>query len=74
MLDVGFIKFFIFEQVLVLVFVFKWDGGVWWCIDFSMLNSRLVKDVFFLFMVEECFDIFVGNIQYLKLDVNLVYW
>lgn len=49
--DVGVIKFFIFEWVLVLVFVCKWDGGVWWCIDICMLNSRLVKDVFFLFLV-----------------------
>lgn len=39
-----------------------------------MLNSRSVKDVFPLPMVEECLDTLAGNIWYSKLDANSAYW
>lgn len=54
--DAGVIKLSISEWASAPVLVRKWDGGVRWCIDIRMLNSRSVKDVFPLPLVQECLD------------------
>lgn len=46
MLDAGVIKLSISEWASAPDLVRKRDGGVRWCIDIRMLNSRSVKDVF----------------------------
>lgn len=74
MLDADVIKPSISERASVPVLVHKRDGGVRWCIDYSMLNSRSVKDVFPLPLVEECLDTLARNIWYPKLDANSAYW
>lgn len=73
LLGVGVIEFLIFEWVLVLVLVRKKDGIFCWCIDYRVLNVVIKKDVFFLFLVDECLDILMGNFWFFKLDVNWVY-
>lgn len=66
MLDAGVIKPFISEwasaPVSTCKYVGKRDGGVRWCIDYRMLNSRSVKDVFPLPLIEGCLDTLAGNI------------
>lgn len=73
LLDVGVIEFLIFEWVLVFVLVWKKDGIFCWCVDYWVLNKVIKKDVFFLFLVDECFDMLMGNVWFFKLDVNWVY-
>jgi RNA:NAD 2'-phosphotransferase (TPT1/KptA family) len=74
MLDAGVIRPSISEWASAPVLVRKRDGGVRWCIDYRELNSRSVKDVFPLPLVEECLDTLAGNIWYSKLDANSAYW
>lgn len=74
MLDAGVIKPSISEWASAPVLVRKRDGGVGWCIDYRMLNSRSVKDVFPLPLVEECLDTLAGNNWFSKLDANSAYW
>lgn len=57
MFDVGIIQLLNLEWVLVFVLVKKKDGNVRWCIDYCNLNSVIVKDFFFLFIIEDCLDI-----------------
>lgn len=69
---VDVIEFLVFEWVLVFVLVRKKDGMFCWCVDYWVLNIVIKKDVFFLFLVDECWDILIENIWFLKLDVNWV--
>lgn len=74
MLVVGVIELSVLEWVLVFVLIRKLDGKVWYVIDYCKLNVVIRKDVYFLFLIEECLDILVGNEWFFKLDVNSVYW
>ena len=56
------------------VLVRKRDGSVRWCVDYRALNTKTVKDVFPLPLVEECMDMLAGNVWYSKLDANSAYW
>lgn len=42
-------------------------------VDYWVLNKVIKKDVFFLFLVDECFDMLMGSVWFFKLDVNWVY-
>lgn len=72
LLDVGVSELLIFEWVLLFV-VWKKDGIFCWCVDYWVLNKVIKKDVFFLFLVDECFDMLMGSVWFFKLDVNWVY-
>lgn len=49
------------------------DGIFCWCVDYWVLNKVIKKDVFFLFLVDKCFDMLMGKVWFFKLDVNWVY-
>lgn len=73
-IEAGVIKPSISEKASASALVRKRDGGVRWCINYRLLNSRSVKNVFPLPLVEECLDTLAGNIWYSKLDANSAYW
>lgn len=61
MLEKGIIVLFLLDWVLFLVFVRKKDGSLRYCIDFRGLNKVIIKDVFLLFNMNDCFELLKGS-------------
>lgn len=61
MLEKGIIVLFLLDWVLFLVFVRKKDGSLRYCIDFRGLNKVIIKDVFLLFNMNDCFELLNGS-------------
>lgn len=61
MLEKGIIVLFLLDWVLFLVFVRKKDGSLRYCIDFRGLNKVIIKDVFLLFNMIDCFELLKGS-------------
>ena len=56
------------------VLVRKRDGGVRYCIDYRLLNSKTVKDCFPLPLIEECLDTLSGCLFFSTVDMASGYW
>ncbi|XP_069189256.1 uncharacterized protein [Procambarus clarkii] len=61
MLDAGIIQPSMSEWASAPVLVRKRDSSVQLCVDYRELNSRTVKDVYPLPLVDECLDTLAGN-------------
>lgn len=52
----------------------KKDGSWCVCVDYCCLNVIIVKDVYFIFRIEDDLDVFVGFKWFIMLDLNMVYY
>ncbi|XP_045591147.1 uncharacterized protein [Procambarus clarkii] len=68
------IQLSVFEWASTPVQVRKCDASVRWCVDYRELNSRTIKDVYPLLLVDECLDALAGNEWFSKLDANSAYY
>lgn len=57
-----------------VVLVRKKDGGLRFCIDYRKLNSRTIKDAYYLPRIEESIDTLSGSKYFSKLDLRSGYW
>lgn len=69
MLDVGVIKFFKFFWGLFIVIVCKLDGFIWFCVDDCKVNEVIIKDLYFLFRINDFFDVLYKFLWYFVLDL-----
>lgn len=53
MLEYNIIEFLISLWVLLIVLVKKKDNFYWFCVDYRCFNVSIVKDVYFLFRIDE---------------------
>lgn len=44
------------------------------CVDYRMLNKRIIKDLYVLFRIEDILDIFFGFKLFLVFDMKLGYY
>ena len=57
-----------------VVLVCKKDGGLWFCIDFSRLNSRTKKDAYPLPRMQETMESMVGARFFSTMDLKSGFW
>ncbi len=74
MLDAGVIEESTSDWCAAPVLIRKKDGSVRYCLDYRKLNSKTVKDVFPLPLVEECLDMLSGSEFYSTVDMAAGYW
>ncbi len=74
MLEAGVIEESTSDWCAAPVLIRKKDGSVRYCLDYRQLNSKTVKDVFPLPLVEECLDTLSGSEFYSTVDMAAGYW
>lgn len=74
MLDVGVIKFFKFFWVFFIVIVCKLDGFIRFCVNYCKVNEVIIKDLYFLFRINDFFDVLCGFLWFFVLDLQLGFW
>lgn len=58
MIKSGVVELFISFWVFFVVFCIKKDGFVRFCIDYCCFNLVIYKDFYFLFCIDDFFDVF----------------
>ncbi len=56
------------------VLVRKSDGSLRFCLDFRKINSKTIKDAYFLPRIEETIDNLQGATWFSSLDLQAGYW
>lgn len=74
MLDVGVIRELNSNYFFNVVFCWKLDGLLWFCLDMRMLNVKMWKDCYMLLWFDDIIDIFYGVKFFSKFDLRLGYW
>ncbi len=74
MLDAGVIEESTSDWSAAPVLIRKKDGSLRYCLDYRKLNSKTVKDVFSLPLVEECLDMLSGSEFSSTIDMAAGYW
>ena len=57
-----------------VVLIRKKDGSLRLCIDYRKLNSRTIKDSYYLPRIDETIDCLAGSRYFTKLDLRSAYW
>lgn len=74
MIAAGVIQTSVSDWASAAVFVRMKDGSMRWCVDYRVLNNVTVKDIYSLFLIEECMNALYENAWFSKLDANTAYW
>lgn len=74
MIEWGIVGFLLSLWVVGVVLVEKKDGIKRFCVDYRFLNSKIVKDVYFLLRIDDLFDCLRGVYWFCILDFYLGFW
>jgi hypothetical protein len=69
----GFIGQSSSPYVATCIFAKKPDGGLQFCVDYRNINSKTIKNLYPLPLIQETFDLLSGPRIYTKLDVRGAY-
>lgn len=76
LLEVGIIEEVIelIDWCVFMVFVVKFNGKIWICVDLRKLNKVVKRERYVFFVLEDVVLKLVGVKVFLKLDVLSGYW
>lgn len=74
MLDVGVIWELNSNYLLNVVFCWKLDGLLRFCLDMWMFNLKMCKDCYMLLWFDDVIDMLYGVKFFSKLDLRFGYW
>lgn len=61
-------------QILFVVIVFKLNGDIRFCVDMRQVNSVIVRERYFILIVDEVFYDLNGSIVFSKFDIKWVFY
>jgi hypothetical protein len=63
----------IFSSSVFILFIKKKDNELRLCVDYKSLNVIIIKNKYFLSLIQKLFDILQRTVQFIKIDIRDVF-